>query len=112
MIIPQKFVAGGSQLSISATTQYTVPTNTKAVITNMTLYNSSTGAVTATVHTIATGASESAGTIIIGARVLAGGETYTCPEAIGKVLLATGTIRALASATLTVSIQVDGYEVT
>lgn len=111
MIIPQKLVHG-TKLSISAQSQYVCPANTKAVITNMTLYNDSSGAVTATVHIVGTGISESAGTVVIGARTLAGKETYTCPEAVGKVLLATGTIRAISGATDTISIMVDGYEVT
>ena len=111
MITVQKLVAG-SQLTGSAATYYTAPANTKAVITNMTLLNTTAGAVTATVHVISTGATETASNMIVSARVIAAGETYNCPEAVGKVMLATGTIRALAGATTSISIQADGYEVT
>lgn len=110
MIIPQKLVAG-SQLTTSAATYYTAGTNVKAVITNMTLTNTTGTARTATVHVISAGASESASNMIISARVIAAGETYNCPEAIGKVMLATGTIRALAEANTAISLQVDGYEI-
>lgn len=111
MITVQKLVAG-SQLTASAATYYTAPANTKAVITNMTLTNTSANAVTATVHVISTGATETDSNMIVKARVLASGETYNCPEAVGKVLLATGTIRAFAGSTTSISLQADGYEVT
>ena len=111
MIIPQKLVAG-SQLTTSAATYYTAGTNVKAVITNMTLTNTTGTARTATVHVVSTGATETASNMIISARVIAAGETYNCPEAIGSVILATGTIRALAEANTAISLQVSGYEVT
>ena len=111
MIIPQKLVAGVS-VSTAVASYYVAPTNTKAIIQNMTLTNTSTVAVTTTVYVVATGATESAGNMIINGRVLAVGETYTCPEAIGKVILATGTIRAAAQTVSTISLQVDGVEVT
>ena len=109
MIIPQKLVAG-SQLAATATTYYTAPANTKAIIQNMTLCNTTANAVTATVHVISTGATETASNMIISARVIAAGETYNCPEAVGKVILATGTIRALAGSATSITIVADGVE--
>lgn len=111
MIIPQTLIAG-SQLTTSAATYYTAGTNVKAIITNMTLTNTTATARTATVHVISAGATETALNMIISARVIAAGETYNCPEAIGKVMLATGTIRALAEAGTAISIEASGYEVT
>ena len=109
-ITPVTLVAG-SQLTGSAATYYTAGANTKAVITNMTLTNTTAGAVTATVHIVNAGATESASNMCISARSIAAGETYKCPEVIGKTMSATGTIRALAGATTSISIQASGYEV-
>lgn len=111
MITPQKLVAG-SQIAATATTYYTAPANTKAIIKNMTLTNTTANAVTATVHVISAGATETASNMIISARVLASNETYNCPEAVGKVILATGTIRALAGSATSISLQADGIEIT
>lgn len=111
MIIPQRFVAG-SQLTASAATYYTAPANTKAIIQHMALTNTTAGAVTATVHIISTGSTESASNMVISARTIAAGETYNCPEAIGAVILATGTIRALAGSATSISIQASGVEIT
>ena len=111
MIITKTLVAG-SQLAATATTYYTAPANTKAVITNMTLTNTTAGAITATVHVIDTGATETASNMCISAKAIAAGETYKCPEVIGKTISATGTIRALAGSATSISIQAHGYEVT
>lgn len=110
-ITPQALIAG-SQIAATATTYYTAPANTKAIIQNMTLTNTTAGALTATVHIISTGATETASNMVISARVIAAGETYNCPEVIGKVLLATGTIRALASSATSITITASGVEVT
>ena len=111
MITVQKLVAG-SQLTASAATYYTAPANTKAIIKNMTLTNTTANAVTATVHVISAGATETTSNMIISARVIPPNDTYNCPEAIGKVMLATGTIRALAGSTVSISLQADGIEIT
>lgn len=110
-ITPAKLIAG-SQLTTAAATYYTAPANTKAIIHSLTITNPTAGALTFTVYLVATGASESNSNIIIPTRTIAAGETYNCPEAVGKVILATGTIRALASAGTSVAIQGDGVEVT
>jgi len=107
-----KTLVAGSLMSTGALTFYTCPVNTKAVIHNMTLYNSSTGALTATVYLNDTGSSADAAHTVIGARVLAGKETYKCPEMVGKGMSSAGTIVALASATNKVAIQAHGIEVT
>jgi len=107
-----KSLVSGSLMSTGALVFYTAPANTKAVIHNMTLYNSSSGALTATVYLNDTGSSADAAHTVIGARVLAGKETYRCPEMIGKSMSATGTISGLASATGKIAIQANGVEVT
>lgn len=111
MIIPKTLVAG-SQIAATATTYYTAPANTKAIIHNMTLTNTTANAVTVTVHIIDTGATETASNMTISARVIAPGECYKCPEVIGKTISATGTIRALAGSATSITIQSSGVEAT
>jgi hypothetical protein len=111
MTVTAKSLAAGSQLTTSAATYYTAPTLTTTRITSMTLTNTTAGAVTATVHVVPVGATESASNMVISARSLAAGETYNCPEAVGKVMAATGTIRALAGAATSISIQASGVEI-
>lgn len=111
-MITVKTLVAGSQLAATASTYYTAPANTKAIIHNMTLTNTTANAVTATVHVIDTGASETALNMCISARTIAPGETYRCPEVVGKTMSATGTIRALAGSATAISIQAHGVEVT
>lgn len=111
MIIPKTLIAG-SQLTASASTYYLAPANTKAIIHNMTLANPTASSVTATVHVVDTGASETSSNIVISARTVAAGETYKCPEVVGKTISATGTIRAYAGSVSSISIMAHGVEVT
>ncbi len=109
MMVPQRLIAG-SQLTASAATYYTVGSNQRAIIHNLALTNTTASAVTATVHLISTGATETLTNMLISARAIAPGETYGCPEAVGFVLLATGTIRALASEAAKITITASGVE--
>ena len=111
MTINQKTLGSG-YLHTSASTHYLAPSNTKGVITNATIANThSSNAVTAVVHIIPTGASETNANIVIPTRTVAPLESYKCPELIGKGVEATGTIRALASSTSTLTFHIYGYEV-
>ena len=113
MTVTVKTLVAGTQLLPTASTYYTAGSNTKAIIHNATIYNTaSSNAVTATVHLVDTGASETSSNMIIGARTISPLETYKCPELVGKTLSATGTIRALASSSSTLSFHVSGVEVT
>lgn len=112
MTTTNKSLAAGSQLTTSAVTYYTAPANTRTRITACTLTNTTAGAITATLHVVPVGATESASNMVISAKSIGANETYNCPEAIGKVLEATGTIRALASAGTSISIQASGVEIT
>ena len=111
MITITNFVVG-SQLTTSAATYATMAANEKGVITNATITNTTATAYTVTVHVISAGATETVSNMDISARTVNAGETYKCPELIGKVMLATGTIRALASANTALTLKVSGYIVT
>lgn len=112
-MITLKTLVPGHFLHTSVSTHYTVPANTKAVITNATIANSaSSNAHTVTLYVVDAGASEALKDVVISSRTLAPLETYKCPELIGKPLSATGTLRVLCSSTSTLSFNVGGYEVT
>ena len=112
MTVLVKTLVAGSQIAATATTYYTAPANTKAIIHNMSLTNTTANAITATVHIIDTGATETASNMVISARVISPGECYKCPEVIGKTISATGTIRALAGSATSITIMAHGIEVT
>lgn len=111
MITFKKLIAG-SQLTTSAATYYTAGTGVTTLIKAMSLLNTSSGAVTVTVHLVNTGSTETDANMILDVKQLGAGETYTCPEAINQVLSATGTIRAFASSGSAISLQASGIEIT
>lgn len=110
MITLAKLIAG-SQLTGSVATYYTA-TNKKATIKNATAVNTTAGAITLTVYIVASGGSATTSNIVISAKSIASGETYNCPELVGKVVASGGTIQALASSAASISFQVDGIEET
>jgi hypothetical protein len=105
-------IIAGSQLTGSAATYYTAPANTKCVVRRLTLCNTSAGAVTATVHLVASGGSASDSNMIVKAHSLAASETYDCVSAEGHVIEAGGTIQALAGSAASITIVGSGVEIT
>lgn len=103
-IIPAK------QAENSQTSQYT-NTATKAVIDKFTVTNTSSTVVDFSVNLIASGESPSNSNLIIDARPINVGETYTCPELIGHVLETNGFISTLASAATSLTIRASGREI-
>lgn len=106
-----KVLAAGSQLTTSAATYYTAPTATTTIIQAVVLTNTTAGAVTATVHLVASGGSASASNTVLSARSLSAGETYIVPGCSGMVLPTGATLQALASANTSISILASGTEV-
>lgn len=111
MTVSLKRIISGSQLTNAATTYYTVGANTKCEVRKLTFCNATAGAVTVTVHLVTSGGSAADSNKITHQRSLAAGETWLCPEAVGQVLEAGGTIQALASAGASVTIVGSGLEV-
>jgi hypothetical protein len=108
-ITPKRFVAG-SQLTTSAAVYYTAPAATKARIDACALTNTSGGAVTATMHLVASGGTASAANRILSARSIAAGATLIVPGAIGQWLEAGGTLQALASSGTSITLVASGVE--
>lgn len=108
MTITAKRFAAGSQLTAAATTYYTAPANTKAVVKQAELVNTTGAAVTCTVYVIPSGGAANAANTVISARSIAPGEAYPCPELVNQVLEAGGFIQALG---LNVSFNASGIEI-
>lgn len=108
-ITPKRLVAG-SQLTASAATYYTAPAGTKTRIDACALTNTTAGAVTATMHLVASGGTATASNTVLSARSLAAGATLVVPGAVGQWLEAGGTLQALASAGASISLVASGVE--
>jgi len=97
MTISQKNIIPGVALTGALVTLYTSPTGTKTRIINATITNDTAGVVAATVHIVASGGAASSANKRISARNIAPGETYTCPELIGRVLEPGDFVQALGN---------------
>ena len=95
MTVGQKNIVPGVVLGATVATYHTAPASTRERICNATLTNDTAAVITCTVHVVSSGGS--AGTLNkkISAYPLAPGETYTCPELIGRVLEPGDSIQAL-----------------
>tara|TARA_R110000772_G_scaffold47072_2_gene107747 strand:- start:1201 stop:1536 length:336 start_codon:yes stop_codon:yes gene_type:complete len=98
------------QAEITQAIQYTVITSI-AVIDKITVTN--TGAATATISiNIPTNlGSVAASNLIVNARSLDVGESYTCPEMVGHVLKTGDYISTIASVAGTLTIRASGREI-
>lgn len=97
MTVGQKNIVPGVVLGATLTTLHTAPASTRERICNATLVNDTASVITCTVHIVSSGGT--AGTLNkkISAYPLAPGETYTCPELIGRVLEPGDFIQALGN---------------
>lgn len=105
-LIPSKFAEN------TATVQYTVPTNAKAIIDKFTVTNTTANLVDFSVNLIQSGALDSDDTRILTSRTLAENETYTCPELVGHILDGGSAISTLATAATSLTIRCSGRVVT
>ena len=104
-IIPRK------QAENSQTGQYT-SANAKTIIDKFTVTNTSAANVDFSVNLVANGDTASDANLILDARTIAPGETYTCPELIGQVLESGGFISTLAGAATSLTISASGRVIT
>jgi hypothetical protein len=104
-IIPRK------QALAAQTDQYTA-TNCKCIIDKFTVTNTSTANVTFSVNLVASGGTAGDANLVLKAKTVVPNETYTCPELVGQVLEAGGTISTIAGAATSLTISASGREVT
>jgi hypothetical protein len=105
-MIGQKNIIPGILLTGAAATYYTAPALTRVRICNATLTNDSGGAVACTVNIVTSGDTAALKNRKISARSIADGETYTCPELIGRILEPGDFISALG---LNVALDVSAF---
>ena len=103
-IIPRK-AAEAAQ-----TIQYTA-TECTTVIDKFTVTNTSANNASFNCNLVAVDGTATDANLILKSRVIAPNETYTCPELVGQVLLAGGTISTLCGAAGALTISASGREI-
>jgi hypothetical protein len=100
------------QMQATQTTQYTAPASTKAIIDKATVTNTDTVVRNFSVNLVTSGGSAGNANLVIDARAVVPGETYTCPELVGQVLESGSFISTIASAASALTLRVSGREIT
>lgn len=89
------YIADPAQLTAAAATYGSVvATLTKRVFKSASLTNTTGAPVACTVYLVPSGGAAGAANTFISARTVAAGETYNCPELVGKGLNAGGFVQA------------------
>ena len=104
-IIPRK------QAENAQTAQYTA-TNCKTLIDKFTVTNTTAGNVTFSCNLVAAGGSAGVANLVLSARAVAPGETYSCPELVGQSLESGDFISTIAGAATSLTISASGREIT
>jgi hypothetical protein len=110
MAVTPKVLIASQQLTNSNATYYTA-TNVTTFIDKMTVCNTTANSVTLTLDLVPSGSSAGVSKRVISARIIAAGDTYLCPEAVGHILAPSDTIQGLASANTSLTIRSSGREV-
>lgn len=97
------------QAEATQTIQYTA-TDVDAVIDKMTVTNTGAATATISINVVTNLGAVSVVNLIVNARSLDVGESYTCPELVGHVLKAGDYISTIASAAATLTIRASGRE--
>ena len=111
MTVTVKVLIAAKQAENAQTTQYTA-TNAKAIIDKFTATNTSAANVTLSVNLVTSGGSAGNANLVVDARAVVPGETYTCPELVGQVLESGSFISTIASAASALTLRVSGREIT
>lgn len=104
-IIPRK------QAELAQTGQYTA-VNCKCIIDKFTATNTSAANTALSVNLVASGGSANDSNLVVKAKILAPGETYTFPELVGQTLEPGDFISTLAGAATALTISASGREIT
>jgi hypothetical protein len=110
MAVTTKVLVASKIAETAQTTQYTA-TNCRAIIDKATVANTSANNETISFNLVASGDSASSANLIVSARAIAPGETYTLPELVGHVLEPSSFISTASSASV-LAIRISGREVT
>jgi hypothetical protein len=111
MAITPKNIIPSKEAEDVQTTQYTA-TNAKCIIDKFTATNISASNESLSVNLVTFGDVAGNDNLIVDARFLAPGETYTFPELVGQVLESGSFISTIASAATSLTIRASGREIT
>lgn len=100
------------QMQAVQTTQYSPALGTRAVIDKATVTNTDTVSRTFSANLVTSGGSAGNANLVIDARAVQPGETYTCPELVGQVLNTGDFLSTIASAATALTLRVSGREIT
>ena len=113
MTVSNKVLIAPVLLAASQTTLYTAPTGAKSIIDKATVTNiHASNNVTISVNLVAFGGAASTTNLLVDARVIAVGETYTLPEITGHYLATGDFISVIAGGAASLSLRVSGREIT
>lgn len=101
-----------AQIASNAQTTYYTANAVRTIIDKFTGTNYSAGAVTLSINLVTAGDTAGNQNLIVKAKSLAAGETYTFPEIVGHVLGIGDFISAIASAATSITIRANGREIT
>ena len=93
------------------TTQYTTGNNITTIIDKFTATNYSASTATISVNLVTVAGTAGNNNLIIKAKSLTAGETYTFPEIVGQALEPGGFISTIASAATSINIRSNGREI-
>ncbi len=111
MAVTVKAIIPAKEAENTQTQQY-VATNCRCIIDKFTATNVNTTNQSLSVNLIASGGTASNSNLIVDARMIAPGETYTFPELVGQVLDSGSSISTIASAAASLTIRASGREIT
>jgi hypothetical protein len=110
MAVTVKVLIPSKTAENSQTTQYTAAGVT-AIIDKFTATNYSGSAATISVNLVTSGGSAADSNVITKTKTLQSLETYTFPEIVGHVIMASGFISTIAGTSPAISIRASGREV-
>lgn len=110
MTVTVKNIIPAKEAEIVQTTQYTA-VNCRCIIDKFTATNTSTGNESLSVNLVPNLGTAGDDNLIVDARMIAPGETYTFPELVGQVLDTGSFISTIASAATSLTIRASGREI-
>jgi len=108
---PAQLVAP-QQVASSTATYYTSGVGVTTRIDSVSVTNPTASAATITLYVVASGGTAGDANTISKAHGVNAGQTWNCPDLIGKVLPAGSTLQAIASAATTLTLAVSGTQFT
>lgn len=112
MAVGNKVLIPGKFAEIITVGQYTAPDATTTIIDKFSVVNTSTVNVKFSAYIVGVSKSASDENIVIDDKTIGIGETYLCPELVGRTLDSGGFISTLAGAASALSIMASGREIT